>query len=470
MSEPSTAPTPHANQRPSRVLLGVSGGIAAYKAPAIVRAFVGEGHEVQVVMTDSAAAFVSELALTTVSKRPVRRALLDASAEGSVGHIELADWPDVVVVAPATANVMARSAHGLADDLLTTILLATTAPVVWAPAMNTNMWRHPATRRNLEILGERGDTFVGPDRGDLACGWVGEGRMIDPPLIVEGVRRRIAQGRGRPRAPSPPTQAVQSTQVDGTAVAGDAPSARVPWAGRHVLVSAGPTRAYLDPVRFISNASTGSMGFEIAGAARQLGARVTLVSGPVGLEAPEGVERIDVETADQLLEAMDGVLSRESTDLVAMVAAVADLAPANRADHKLDKGSVQGALATMTWRREVDVLATLVQRYANGTKFLGFAAQTVEHEDPAVVEETLLRYGGEKLERKKPHAVFVNRVGVRGLGFSSHTNAGYLMVAREDGAPEVVNSGDPVKKAVLAHWLLDQIGRLVLGPVNTEGS
>ena len=172
-------------ERAPRVLLGVSGGIAAYKAPELVRAFVKAGIEVQVVMTPAARAFTTEMSLSTVSKRPVRVQLLDASEEGNVGHIELADWPDLVVVAPATADLMARARAGMADDLLSTVLLATRAPVLWAPAMNTNMWKHAATRDNLAVLGQRGDHFVGPDRGDLACGWVGEGRMIDPPIIVE---------------------------------------------------------------------------------------------------------------------------------------------------------------------------------------------------------------------------------------------------------------------------------------------
>ena len=211
-----------------RVLLIVSGGIAAYKAPDLVRKLIAVGCEVQVIMTEAAGAFCTELSLATVSGRPVRRSLFDPGEEtGSVGHIALADWPALVLVAPATADLMARAAHGLANDLASTVLLATQAPVLWAPAMNTNMWRHPATRANLETLRERGGSFVGPDSGELACGWIGEGRMIDPPLIAEAVRERL----------QPAVRALE---------------------GRRVLVTAGPTRAYLDPVRFISNASTRS--------------------------------------------------------------------------------------------------------------------------------------------------------------------------------------------------------------------
>lgn len=196
-----------------KVLLIVSGGIAAYKAPALVRALVKSGHDVQVIATQAALSFTTALSLSTVSGRPVRTSLLDPAEEGTVGHIELADWPDIVLVAPATADLMAKSAHGLAGDLASTVLLATQAPVLWAPAMNTNMWRHPATVANVRTLAERGANFVGPDAGELACGWVGEGRMIDPDIIAARV---------------------QSLLRDAGAAS---------WAGKRVLVSAGPTRA-----------------------------------------------------------------------------------------------------------------------------------------------------------------------------------------------------------------------------------
>ena len=195
---------------PTRVLLIVSGGIAAYKAPEIVRALVKDGKQVQVVTTPAAAAFVTELSLATVSGRPVRTTLLDAAAEGSVGHIELADWPDLVLVAPSTADLMARAAAGMANDLASTILLATRAPVLWAPAMNTNMWRHRATRDVLARLAGWGHRFVGPDAGDLACGWIGEGRMIDPPIIV-GIGPRSSTGSQLPRYSASPAVAAMTT-------------------------------------------------------------------------------------------------------------------------------------------------------------------------------------------------------------------------------------------------------------------
>jgi phosphopantothenoylcysteine decarboxylase/phosphopantothenate--cysteine ligase len=406
-----------------RILLIVAGGIAAYKAPELVRALIAAGCEVQVVRTEAASAFVADLALGTVSKRPVRSSLLDPAEEGTVGHIELADWPDLVLVAPGTADRIARAAAGLADDLAGCCLLATRAPVLWAPAMNTNMWRHPATRRNLATLAERGDHFVGPDRGELACGWIGEGRMIDPPQIVRAALELLAARRVQP------------------------------WRGRRVLVSAGPTRTYLDPVRFVSNASTGAMGFALAAAAAELGAEVTLVAGPVELATPRDVRRVDVETAAQMLAALEAGLAAAPVDLVAMVAAVSDV-DVDAASAKLDKAALLPALARLQWRTGVDILATLTARHA-APRFLGFAAQTVD--DARDVEAELLRLGEAKLVAKDVDALFVNRVGVPGLGFASETNAGYLLV-RGAGEVEVVASGPPVAKSTLARWLLQQLG------------
>jgi phosphopantothenoylcysteine decarboxylase / phosphopantothenate---cysteine ligase len=425
--------------RAPRVLLGVSGGIAAYKAPELVRAFVAAGIEVQVVMSPAARAFATEMALATVSRRPVRVELLDAGEEGRVGHIELADWPDLVVVAPATANVMARAAAGMADDLLTTVLLATRAPVLWAPAMNTNMWRHPATRSNLATLAERGAAFVGPDRGELACGWVGEGRMIDPALIVERARALLF----REATAGPSREAIAGPRGDSV---GDAS-----WAGRRVLVSAGPTRAHLDPVRFLTNASTGAMGFAIAEQAARRGAEVVLVAGPVERATPKGVRRIDVETAEDMLAAMDRVLRTEPCDLVAMVAAVADLAPRRPSEGKLDKAALLSALEPAAWTLGVDVLATLVERFGDRSFFLGFGAQTVD--DGEDVHARLHAAGRDKLARKRCHAIFVNRVGVPGVGFGSDTNTG-LLIHRDD---RVQDAGAPRAKESLAAWLLDAL-------------
>ena len=415
----------------SRILLVVSGGIAAYKAPELVRAFVGAGHEVQVVMTPAAAAFTTELSLSTVSKRPVRTSLLDASEEGAVGHIELADWPDLVVVAPASANIMARAAAGLANDLATTVLLATRAPVLWAPAMNTNMWRHDATRSNLAVLRSRGAHFVGPDAGELACGWIGEGRMIDPPLIVEAAGALLGDDAG-----------------DGA------------WSGKRVLVSAGPTRAYIDPVRFVSNASTGRMGFCIAEVAAARGAEVVLVSGPVDQATPPGVRRRHVETADQMLEAMDEELRAHPQDLVAMVAAVSDVTAARTTGAKLGKDDLVEALRGGVFERGVDVLTTLTQRHRGRGFFLGFAAQTSDSDDAAQLRAELTRAAEAKLHRKGCQAIFVNRVGAPGVGFASDTNTGLLILPGADGL-DARDPGPPMPKRALAGWLLDQLAPAV---------
>ncbi len=449
MHEPSTSTS-------ARLLLIVSGGIAAYKAPDLVRKLRAEGFEVQVIMTEAAGSFVAELALATVSGRSVRTSLLDPAEEGRVGHIELADWPDLVLVAPATADLIARAAHGLANDLASTVLLATRAPVLWAPAMNTNMWRHPATRANLELLRQRGAAFVGPDRGELACGWIGEGRMMDPPILVAAARAMLSDEQHpamdwlhRPvRAEGQPSGA-SSSDVAGS------------WKGRRVLLTAGPTRAYLDPVRFISNASTGAMGFALAEVAAAAGAEVILVAGPVEQATPAGVRRIDVETGPQMLDACDEELQRGSVDLLMMVAAVADLVPAQASTAKVPKEQVLARLAALEWRNEVDILATLAARWGERTRMLGFGAQTVsDAASPEEVEATLLREGRAKLARKGCHGLFVNRVGVPGLGFASTTNAGYLLLSRDgSNAPEVHDSGPPRPKHELAAWMLDVMDR-----------
>ncbi len=415
-----------------KVLLIVSGGIAAYKAPALVRALVKGGHEVQVLATKAALSFTTELALSTVSGRQVRTSLLDPAEEGTVGHIELADWPDIVVVAPATADLMAKSAHGLAGDLASTVLLATLAPVLWAPAMNTNMWRHPATVANVRTLAQRGANFVGPDAGELACGWVGEGRMIDPDVIAARVGALLRDAGAES------------------------------WAGKRVLVSAGPTRAYLDPVRFFSNASTGVMGFAIAEVAATRGAQVVLVAGPVELATPTGVERRSVETAEEMLEVMDVELGRGNVDLVAMVAAVSDLRSSRPSLKKLPKDSVTKSLAAGLLVEGVDVLATLAARYREArTHFLGFGAQTVNKPaDDTQLRKSLVSAGRAKLEKKGVQSLFVNRVGVPGVGFGSDTNTGVLLL---DGGREVRYAGPSRPKPELAGWILDQLAPEVIG-------
>jgi phosphopantothenoylcysteine decarboxylase/phosphopantothenate--cysteine ligase len=293
--------------------------------------------------------------------------------------------------------------------------------------MNTNMWRHPATRANLATLAARGGSFVGPDRGELACGWVGEGRMIDPSVIVDTVLGTMGRG-------------VTAAE----------------WANRRVLVSAGPTRAHIDPVRFVSNASTGVMGFAVAAAASRRGADVTLVAGPVNQATPAGVRRIDVVTADDMLTALDAELSTGGYDLLAMVAAVADVVPTRSSAGKLAKDALVRTLGELDWQTAVDVLGTLTRRHAGTCMFLGFAAETVDHDDPAMVEEALVRAGTAKLGVKGCQALFVNRVGAPGVGFASDTNAGVLLVAREDDV-DVFRSGTPTHKLDVAGWILDRL-------------
>jgi phosphopantothenoylcysteine decarboxylase/phosphopantothenate--cysteine ligase len=290
------------------------------------------------------------------------------------------------------------------------------------------MWQHPATVANLELLRARGALFVGPDRGELACGWIGEGRMMDPPIIVAAVRSLLQRDRS--------------------------------WVGRRVLVSAGPTRAYLDPVRFLSNASTGAMGFALAEAAAARGAEVVLVAGPVAEPTPSGVRRIDIETGAELLRACEQEFEAAPIDLLAMVAAVADLVPVEPAREKVAKEDVLARLSTMQWQAETDILATLSAKYGSQTRMLGFGAQTTDAESPEQVEQVLVREGAAKLARKGCHALFVNRVGVAGLGFASATNAGQLLFAgRQQGEVRVVDSGPARLKRELAAWMLDELAR-----------
>ena len=346
-----------------RILLGVTGGIAAYKSPDLVRRLRERGAEVQVVMTASAREFVTATTFQAVSGRPVRTDLWDAAAEAAMGHIELARWAEVVLIAPATADFLARLAAGQADDLLTTLCLATEAPVTVAPAMNHIMWANAATRANVGTLQQRGIHIFGPGSGDQACGEVGEGRMLEPLELVD----RIAA----------------------------LPNGTGPLLGRRVLISAGPTRERIDPVRFISNRSSGKMGFAVAQAAREAGAEVVLVSGPVSLPTPAGVRRIDVESAADMLAAV--LKEVEGTDIFISTAAVADYRPARPADQKIKKTSDTLDLCI---ERTSDVLATVAAR-ADRPFVVGFAAETESVEQNARL----------KLLKKNLDMIAANEVG-----------------------------------------------------------
>jgi phosphopantothenoylcysteine decarboxylase / phosphopantothenate---cysteine ligase len=319
------------------ILLGVTGGIAAYKSPDLVRRLRERGAEVQVVMTEAARQFVTPTTFQAVSGRPVRTDLWDAAAEAAMGHIELARWAHFVLIAPASADFLARIAAGLADDLLATLCLATEAPIAAAPAMNHIMWANAATRANVATLAARGVRLLGPAEGDQACGEIGEGRMLEPLELADRLQALLGGGA---------------------------------LAGRRVLVSAGPTRERIDPVRFISNRSSGKMGFAVAQAAREAGASVVLVAGPVSLPTPAGVTRIDVESAADMLAAV--LREVAGTDVFISTAAVADYRPARAAEQKIKKTS---DTLDLSMERTADVLATVAAR-PERPFVVGFAAET----------------------------------------------------------------------------------------------
>ncbi len=364
-----------------RILVGVTGGIAAYKTADLVRRLRDAGASVRVVMSRGAQAFITPLTMQAVSGNPVHTDLLDPQAEAAMGHIELARWADRILVAPASAHFLAKLAHGLADDLLSTLCLATAAPIVLAPAMNSAMWANAATQANVELLRARATVILGPGAGDLACGETGPGRMLEPTELV----RELAALR-----PAGPLQ------------------------GLAVLVSAGPTREALDPVRFIGNRSSGRMGFAIARAAARAGARVTLVSGPVALATPGGVARVEVESAAEMHAA---VLQRvQENDIYVGAAAVADYRPARREPSKIKK---QRATLELALERTPDILAEVAAR-ADRPFTVGFAAETDE----------VIANARSKMQAKKLDLIAANQVGA-GQGFEVEDNE--LTVLWADG-------------------------------------
>jgi phosphopantothenoylcysteine decarboxylase/phosphopantothenate--cysteine ligase len=370
------------NLQGKHILLGITGGIAAYKAPALVRELCRAGAEVRVVTTRAAEAFVAPLSLQAVSGHPVRRDLFDPAAEAGMDHIALARWADLVLVAPATADFMARVAAGLADDLLSTLCLATAAPLALAPAMNQQMWQAAATVHNARVLVERGAHLFGPAEGEQACGEVGPGRMLEPMALVAHCANLFT--------------------------ASDA------LAGVSVLVTAGPTREALDPVRFISNRSSGRMGFAVAEAAAAAGAEVVLVSGPVDLPTPPGVARVDVVSAADMARAVEA----RPFDLFIGTAAVADYRAVQVAPQKIKK---TGERLTLDLERNPDILAAVASRAARPFT-VGFAAET----------ENIEAHARDKLTRKGLDMIAANDVspGADG-GFDSPVNA--LRVFWPDG-------------------------------------
>jgi phosphopantothenoylcysteine decarboxylase / phosphopantothenate---cysteine ligase len=346
-----------------KIVLGVTGGIAAYKSPDLVRRLRERGAEVQVIMTPGAQQFVTPMTFQAVSGREVRGELWDPAGEAAMGHIELARWADLVLIAPATAEVLARMAAGRADDLLTTLVLATEARVAVAPAMNRVMWANAATQHNVGVLRSRGVEVLGPGEGDQACGETGAGRMLEPLDIAERVAALLAP--------------------------------RGSLSGCRVLITAGPTRERIDPVRFISNRSSGKMGFAVAAAARAAGAEVTLVSGPVHLPTPPGVRRIDVESAADMFEAVQREVA--GSQLFIATAAVADYRPSRPSSQKIKKTEATLALAL---ERTTDILASVAAR-PDRPFVVGFAAETENVEQHAL----------QKLMKKNLDLIAANEVG-----------------------------------------------------------
>ena len=367
---------------PRRIVVVTSGGIAAYKVPELVRALRRAGHAVRCAMTESAAEFVSPLVLQTLTGEPVRRDLFDPGEEGEIDHIALADWAELVIVAPATANLLAKMAHGIADDLVGAVLLATRAPLLVAPAMNVNMWRHPATQSNVETLRDRAVHFVGPERGELACGWEGEGRMSQPQEISAAAMCLLA----------PAT-----------------------LTGRKVVITAGGTAEPIDTVRTLNNRSSGKMGFALAAEAALRGAETVLIAGTTSLATPHGVRRVDVESA---LEMRDAVRAEfDDASIVIKAAAVADFRPKAVHDRKLKKEDLaEGEGLNLELVQNPDILAELCRE--KGERIVvGFAAESHDVVDAA----------RRKLERKGCDLIVANDVSRADAGFAVDTNAVLLV-------------------------------------------
>ncbi|HEU4620039.1 MAG TPA: bifunctional phosphopantothenoylcysteine decarboxylase/phosphopantothenate--cysteine ligase CoaBC [Gammaproteobacteria bacterium] len=394
----------------TKVLLGVTGGIAAYKSPDLVRKLTARGCEVQVVMTAAARRFVVPMTFQAVSGRRVRDDLWDEEAEAAMGHIELARWADRVLVAPATAHFIGALAGGLAGDLLTTVCIATSSPVWLAPAMNRQMWAHPAVQANCRLLEDRGVRLLGPGAGEQACGEHGLGRMLEPEQIADAL---LAAAPDRARTG--------------------------PLAGLKVVVTAGPTREPIDPVRYITNRSSGRMGFALAAAAREAGADVVLVTGPVALATPPGVRRVDVETAEQMYARVHEEI--EGTELFIACAAVADYRPERAAAEKIKRTEPEMHLELI---RSPDTLAS-VAALPNPPFTVGFAAET----------HNVAQYAREKLVRKRVDMIAANRVGPD-CGFDRDTNE---LTVYWNGGEMVLGEG---AKAVLARRLMDVIAKRYL--------
>jgi phosphopantothenoylcysteine decarboxylase/phosphopantothenate--cysteine ligase len=366
-------------------IIGVTGSIAAYKAAEITRELKREGANVRVIMTDGACEFITPLTLQALSGNPVHTGLLDTNAEAAMGHIELARWADSLVIAPASADSIARLVQGRADDLLGACALATPAPVFVAPAMNQEMWAKAATQENIHVLQQRGITILGPDSGSQACGDIGAGRLLEPSEIIESLVATFLTGQ---------------------------------LAGKNVVITAGPTREPLCPVRYLSNRSSGKMGYALAEACMNAGARTTLISGPVHCEAPPGVVLVPVETTQEMLDA--SMSASDDADIFIGAAAVVDFRPESVATQKIKReGSTTMDLRLVS---NPDIIASIAARQARPSLVVGFAAETND----------VTTYARDKLKKKCLDFIFANDVSDSAIGFNSDSNAGTLISADND--------------------------------------
>ncbi|MDP5149563.1 bifunctional phosphopantothenoylcysteine decarboxylase/phosphopantothenate--cysteine ligase CoaBC [Rheinheimera baltica] len=390
-----------------RILLGISGGIAAYKSADLVRRLKERGADVRVILTDAAQHFITPLTLQALSGNPVSTSLLDPAAEAAMGHIELAKWADMVLIAPASADVISRLAHGLANDLLTTCILATAAPVAVAPAMNQQMYKNIATQQNLAKLNSYNFYIYGPGSGEQACGDVGAGRMLEALELVSAVENHfIAQ------------QQLNNIKI---------------------TITAGPTREAIDPVRYISNHSSGKMGFALAAAAAAMGADVTLITGPVTLATPAGVTRIDVTTAEQMHAA--ALKHAELSQIFIGCAAVADYRVADIATQKMKKTTDDSI--NLTLLKNPDIIADVAGLSRNRPFTVGFAAET----------QNVVHYAKDKLSRKKLDLICANDVSNSELGFNSDNNA-ISLISAVDEKTLPLQSKTELAKAILLHIYL----------------
>ncbi|WP_336967823.1 bifunctional phosphopantothenoylcysteine decarboxylase/phosphopantothenate--cysteine ligase CoaBC [Sphingobium aromaticiconvertens] len=402
-----------------RILLIISGGIAAYKALELVRVLRRKGIAVRAVLTDSAQQFVTPLSLGVLTEDQVYGNMFDLKEEREIGHIQLSRQADLIVIAPATANILAKMANGIADDLATTILLATDKPVLAVPAMNVRMWHHKATQRNLERLHADGIHIMEPDSGDMACGEYGKGRLPEPEAIAAEIERLLAAPQlADPLADQPDFAAPDQ-----------------PLAGRHILITAGPTHEPIDPVRYIANRSSGKQGFAIARAAAAAGARVTLVAGPVALPTPPNVDRIDIETAREMLAAVEGALP---ADAAIMVAAVADWRTADNAAQKIKKDG-SGAPPPLELAENPDILATLGHHSQRPRLLVGFAAET----------EKVAEHAQAKLARKGADWIVANDVSGDVMG--GDANSVHIITTAG------IESWDSMPKDAVADRLIEKV-------------